>query len=40
MKTVWSDTFYGDVMLELVWRLSGVFIEKTWQMKLPNSMSL
>ena len=21
---------YGDVMIKLVWRLSGVFREKTW----------
>ena len=29
-ERVESDTFYGDFMVKLVWRLSGVFIEKTW----------
>ena len=29
MKTVWeSDTFYGDFKVKLVWRMSGVFMEK------------
>ena len=23
-----SDTFYGDLILKLVWRLSGAFMEK------------
>ena len=25
-----SDTFYGDFMIKLVWKLSGVFMEKIW----------
>ena len=25
-----SDTFHGDFMVKLVWRLSGVLMEKTW----------
>ena len=37
LETVWrqcgdsveSDAFYGDFMVKLVWRLSGVFMEKT-----------
>ena len=33
-----SDTFYGDFVVKLVWRLSGVFIEKTWQIKLPERL--
>ena len=24
------DTFYGDFMVELAWKLSGEFMEKTW----------
>ena len=24
-----SDTFYGDFIVKLVWRLSGIFMEKT-----------
>ena len=36
MEIVWrqcgqeSDTFYGDFMVKLIWRLSGAFIKKTW----------
>ena len=25
-----SDTFCGDFAVKLVWRLSGVFMEKVW----------
>ena len=25
-----SDTFYGDLMVKLDWKLSEVFMEKTW----------
>ena len=28
--SVESVTFYGDFMVKLVWRLSRVFMEKTW----------
>ena len=24
-----TDTFYGDLMVKLVWRLSEIFMEKT-----------
>ena len=33
-----SDTFYGDFMVKLVWRLSGVFMEKTWEIKSPDNL--
>ena len=29
-NSVGSDTLYGDFMVELAWRLSGEFMEKTW----------
>ena len=28
METVWRVILYGDFMVKLVWRLSGVFMEK------------
>ena len=28
--SVESGTFYGDFMVKLILRLSGVFVEKTW----------
>ena len=28
--SVESDTFYGNCMVRLVWRLPVVFMEKTW----------
>ena len=31
-----SDTFYGDFMVKLSWTLSGIFVEKTCQVKLPD----
>ena len=32
METVYveSDTLYGDFMVNLVWRFSGAFMERTW----------
>ena len=35
MERVWrvileSDTFHGDFMVKVLWRLPGLFIEKTW----------
>ena len=35
-----SDTFYGDFMAKLVQRLSGVFIEKTWIIRLPDNFHI
>ena len=35
-----SDTFYGDFMAQLVWRLSEVFMEKTWSIKSPNNLHI
>ena len=41
MEIVWrqreSDTFHGNFMVKLVWRLSGVFMEKTRLIKLPDN---
>ena len=34
IETVKSDTFYGDCMVKLVWRLSGIFRERTREIKL------
>ena len=36
MESVESDTFYGDFMVKLVWRLSGIFTGTTWSIKLPE----
>ena len=34
MEIVWRPCgewfFYGDFMVKLVWRLPGVFMERTW----------
>ena len=30
MESVESDTFSGDFMVKLVWRLSGIFMGPTW----------
>ena len=36
-----SDTFYGNFMVKLVRRLSGVCMEKTWQIKSsPNNLHI
>ena len=35
-----SDTFYGDLMVKLIWRLSGVFMEKTLHVKLQDDIHI
>ena len=36
-----NDTSYGDSFLvKSVWRLSTVFMEKTWQIKLPDNFRI
>ena len=35
-----SDIFYGDFMVKLVWRFSGVFIEELWYIKLPHKLHI
>ena len=33
-----SDTFYGDFMIRLIWRLSGDLIYHTFSMKIPDNI--
>ena len=48
MEIVWrcygdsveSDTFYGDFVVKSVWRLSRVFTEKTWLIKLADNLHI
>ena len=35
-----SDTLYGDFLVKLMWRLSGVFKKKTWQIGLPDNIHI
>ena len=35
-----NDTFNGDFIAKLVWRFSGVFMEKTWYVKLPDNLRI
>ena len=36
METVWRVILFME--LKLAWRLSGVFMEKTWQIKLQENL--
>ena len=38
--SVKRDTFYGDFVVILVLGLSVVFIENTWQIKVPDSLRI
>ena len=33
-----SDTFYGDFMVKLIWRLSGNLIYHVFSMKTPDNL--
>ena len=33
-----TGNFHGEFMVELVWILSGVYMEKTWKIKLPDNL--
>ena len=35
-----SDTFYGEFMVKLVWRLSEIFMEKTRKIKLQDNLHM
>ena len=39
METVWkSDTFHGDFIVKLIWRLSGNFICHVLSMRAPDNL--
>ena len=33
-----SDTFYGDFMVKLIWRLSGNLIYDVFSLKIPGNL--
>ena len=39
-NSVESDTFCGDFMAKLLWRLCEVLVEKAWEMKLPDDLHI